>query len=180
MRHSGTSDAEQQTPLGKPKQRDSQPGEHNNMEEKIAELTGKLKTLNFILNKTEEIIQKQNREALDRQETSILTKSRAINNLKEEIEELEFANRQVQKSDRIDSDRSIRVGSTRINPDRLGSARITKNICKMRGKRKISPCSSKSRTQPDQIESTLSTAKSPFCFLVSVSLKFKLIRVDPG
>ena len=33
------------------------------MEEKIAELTGKLKTLNFILNKTEEIIEKQNREA---------------------------------------------------------------------------------------------------------------------
>ena len=76
------------------------------MEEKIAELTGKLKTLNFILNKTEEIIEKQNREALDRQETSILTKSRAINNLKEEIEELKFANGE--------SDEQVQVWSENI------------------------------------------------------------------
>ena len=78
-----------------------------------------------------------------------------------------LSQRQVQKLDRIDSDRSIRVGSSRIDSDQLGSPKI------YAGKREISPCSSKSRTQPDQIESTLSTAKSSFCFLVPVSLKFK-------
>ena len=34
---------------------------------------------------------------------------------------------QVQNSDRINSDRLIRVGSTRINPDRPGSTRIDLN-----------------------------------------------------
>ena len=36
-------------------------------------------------------------------------------------------NRQVQNSDRINSDRLIRVGSTRINPDRPGSTWIDLN-----------------------------------------------------
>jgi len=36
--------------------------------------------------------------------------------------------RQVQNSDRINSDRLIRVGSTRINPDRPGSTRIDLNF----------------------------------------------------
>ena len=77
------------------------------------------------------------------------------------------------KVQRLEGRYKSRTGSTRIarsGSDQPGSTRITKNICKMRGKREISPCSSKSRTQPDQIESTLSTAKSPFCFLVPVSL----------
>ena len=42
---------------------------------------------------------------------------------------LSFENRQVQKSDRINSDRqsgSDQLGSTRINSDRLGSTRIKK------------------------------------------------------
>ena len=36
--------------------------------------------------------------------------------------------RQVQNSDRINSDRLIQVGSTRINPDRPGSTRIDLNL----------------------------------------------------
>ena len=55
-------------------------------------LAGKLKTSNFTLNKTEEIISKHNREASERQQTSILTKIRAVNSTKDEIEELKFIN----------------------------------------------------------------------------------------
>ena len=41
--------------------------------------------------------------------------------------EIYFLNRQVQNSDRINSDRLIRVGSTRINPDRPRSTWIDLN-----------------------------------------------------
>ena len=41
------------------------------------------------------------------------------------------SDRQVQKSDRINSDRPVRVGSTRIDSDRLGSTRIMKKNIKL-------------------------------------------------
>ena len=61
------------------------------MEKKLAELTGKLKTLSFTLGKTEDVIAKENREVTERQGTSITTMIRAVNNLKEFILEQKFA-----------------------------------------------------------------------------------------
>ena len=60
------------------------------MEEKIAELTGKLKTLKFVLGKTDEIIAGGNPDALECQELSIANKVKAVNSLKDEIVELKF------------------------------------------------------------------------------------------
>ena len=48
------------------------------MEKKLAELTGKLKTLSFTLGKTEDVIAKENREVTERQGTSITTMIRAV------------------------------------------------------------------------------------------------------
>ena len=60
------------------------------MEEKIAELTGKLKTLKFVLGKTDKIIAGGNPDVLECQELSIANKVKAVNSLKDEIVELKF------------------------------------------------------------------------------------------
>ena len=61
------------------------------MEKQIAVLGNKIKTLNFRLDRTEEIIGKRDRQALERQLGSIATIVDAVNSLKEEIEEKKFA-----------------------------------------------------------------------------------------
>jgi peptidoglycan hydrolase CwlO-like protein len=57
------------------------------MDKAIAELSGKLKALSFRINKTDELIDKADKEALERQRTSIATISSTVNTLKETIEE---------------------------------------------------------------------------------------------
>ena len=62
-----------------------------NMDKAIAELSGKLKALSFRINKTDELIDKADKEELERQRTSIATISSTVNTLKETIEEKKFA-----------------------------------------------------------------------------------------
>ena len=57
------------------------------MERQIAELSSKIKTLNFRRTKTSEILEKQDRQASERQKQSIINISKAVNELKETIEE---------------------------------------------------------------------------------------------
>ena len=61
------------------------------MEKQIALLGIKIKTLNFRIDRTEEIIGKRDRQAQERQLGSIATIVDAMNSLKEEIEEKKFA-----------------------------------------------------------------------------------------
>ena len=57
----------------------------------ISELNGKLKTLRFRINKTEEIINKHDKEASERHQASIANIASAVNTLKESIEEKKFS-----------------------------------------------------------------------------------------
>ena len=57
------------------------------MERQMAELSSKIKTLNFRRTKTSEILGKQDRRASERQKQSIINISKAVNELKEIIEE---------------------------------------------------------------------------------------------
>jgi Trp operon repressor len=61
------------------------------MDKAIAELSSELKALSFRINKTDELIDKADKEALERQRTSIATISSTVNTLKETIEEKKFA-----------------------------------------------------------------------------------------
>ncbi|CAB4002659.1 Hypothetical predicted protein [Paramuricea clavata] len=61
------------------------------MERQIAELSSKIKTLNFRCTKTSEILEKQDRQASEREKQSIINISKAVNELKETIEEKKFA-----------------------------------------------------------------------------------------
>ena len=61
------------------------------MDKAIAELSGKLKASSFRINKTDELIDKAEKEALERQRTSIATISSTVNTLKETMEEKKFA-----------------------------------------------------------------------------------------
>ena len=56
-----------------------------------AELNGKLKALSFRINKTDKLINKADKQALEIQRTSIATISSIVNRLKETIEEKKFA-----------------------------------------------------------------------------------------
>ena len=60
-------------------------------EEQQTELNGKIKTLSFRVKKTDEILQKDDRVALERQKTSLESMVTAVNTVKESIEEKKFA-----------------------------------------------------------------------------------------
>ena len=57
----------------------------------ISELNGKLKTLRFRINKTDEIIDKHDKEVSERHQASIANITSAVNTLKESIEEKKFS-----------------------------------------------------------------------------------------
>ena len=56
----------------------------------ISELNGKLKALSFRTNKTDEIITKDEKEALERHQASIANITEAVSTQKESIEEKKF------------------------------------------------------------------------------------------
>lgn len=60
------------------------------MEKQLTELGNKIKTLLFRVNKTEDIITKRDRQALERQDGSIASIVETVNALKETIEEKKF------------------------------------------------------------------------------------------
>ena len=57
------------------------------MENTLKELKSKMKTLQFRMNKTTDIVSKRDKEAMERQRLSVATTSKAVNNLKERIED---------------------------------------------------------------------------------------------
>ena len=57
------------------------------MEDTLKELKSKMKTLQFRMNKTTDIVSKRDKEAMERQRLSVATTSTAVNNLKERIED---------------------------------------------------------------------------------------------
>ena len=61
------------------------------MEKAIAELSSKIKILNFRLAKTDELIEKSDKEALTRHKASIDNSTSTVNTLKETVEEKKFA-----------------------------------------------------------------------------------------
>lgn len=61
------------------------------MEKEEAELNAKIKTLRFRVKKTDEILQKDDRVALERHRTSLQSVVTAVTTLKESIEEKKFA-----------------------------------------------------------------------------------------
>ena len=61
------------------------------MERQISELSSKIKTLKFRRSKTSEILKQRDRQASERQKESIINISKAVNELKETIEEKKFA-----------------------------------------------------------------------------------------
>ena len=61
------------------------------MEKQLTELNAKLKTLHFRVKKTDEIIERNDREAAERQKTSLDNITEVVNELKETIEEKKFA-----------------------------------------------------------------------------------------
>ena len=60
------------------------------MEKQLTELGHKIKTLNFRVDKTDDTLAKQDRQALERQQASIASIVEAVNTLKETIEEKKF------------------------------------------------------------------------------------------
>ena len=62
------------------------------MEKLILDLENKLKTLRFREKKTDEVLTKNERPALERQRASLNSIVKAINNVKENIEEKKFSN----------------------------------------------------------------------------------------
>ena len=61
------------------------------MEKMISELNGKLKALSFRTNKTDEIIAKSDKEALERHQASITNITEAVSTQKESIKEKKFS-----------------------------------------------------------------------------------------
>ena len=61
------------------------------MEKMISELNAKLKTLNFRIKKTDEIIAKCDKEALERHKASVANVAEAVNTQKETVEENKFS-----------------------------------------------------------------------------------------
>ena len=64
----------------------------NTVEQKLLELTGKTKALNFAIKKSGELPDSTKTEVLSRQITSIVNRIAAVHALKEEIEEIKFTN----------------------------------------------------------------------------------------
>ena len=61
------------------------------MEKAIADLSGRIKILNFRLAKTDEIIERSDKEALKRHKASIDNSTSTVNTLKETVEEKKIA-----------------------------------------------------------------------------------------
>ena len=57
----------------------------------MSELSNKVKTLSFRRSKTSEVLKKRDGQACERQKQSIINISKAVNELKETIEEKKFA-----------------------------------------------------------------------------------------
>ena len=64
----------------------------NTVEQKLLELTGKTKALNFVIKKSGELPDSTKTEVLSRQITSIVNRIGAVHGLIEEIEEIKFTN----------------------------------------------------------------------------------------
>jgi hypothetical protein len=64
------------------------------MESKLNELTGKFKALNLIMGRVDNLLTEREKESLKRTEQSLRKKTNAIYELKEEIEELKFTNKE--------------------------------------------------------------------------------------
>ena len=62
------------------------------MDKQIAELEGKLKTLNFRLKKTGDVLKKDDRTAFERHKVSVEAQMTSVVKLKESIEEQKFTN----------------------------------------------------------------------------------------
>ena len=60
------------------------------MEKHLEDLNAKVKALNFRINKTKEILEKNDRSSAERQKNSLENVSGAVNSLKEIIEEQKF------------------------------------------------------------------------------------------
>ena len=61
------------------------------MEKAISDLTSKIKALKFRIDKTVDILDKEDKEALQRHKASIASTALTVNTLKEDIEEKKFA-----------------------------------------------------------------------------------------
>ena len=61
------------------------------VEKQLTDLGNKIKTLKFRLSKTDEVIAKRDRQALERHKASITTIVEAVDELKDTIEEKKFA-----------------------------------------------------------------------------------------
>ena len=61
------------------------------MEQQLAEMTGKLWALRFTLNKTDNIITRENEEVSKWQKTSVTNMIKIVSNVKESIKEQKFA-----------------------------------------------------------------------------------------
>ena len=68
------------------------------MEALLNEMDAKIQTLKFTLGKTQTTIESQNVEALKRHEDSLRQKNRAAHDLKENIEEKKFANKESEEA----------------------------------------------------------------------------------
>ena len=69
-----------------------------NMEALLNEMDAKIQTLKFTLGKTQATIESQNVEAMKRHEDSLRQKNRAADDLKENIEEKKFANKESEEA----------------------------------------------------------------------------------
>ena len=61
------------------------------MEKATSDLTSKIKALKFRIDKTVDILDKEDKEALQRHKASIASTALTVNTLKEDIEEKKFA-----------------------------------------------------------------------------------------
>ena len=68
------------------------------MEKLISELNAKLKTLSFRIKKTDEIIAKSDKEALERHKVSVANITEAVNAQKEIIEEKKFSKEETEEN----------------------------------------------------------------------------------
>ncbi len=61
------------------------------MEKQLAELASKVKALRFRVSKTDEVLYRNDREACERQRASIVSSSKVVIELKENLEEKKFS-----------------------------------------------------------------------------------------
>ena len=72
------------------------------MEEKVKELTAKLRALDFAVKRSDEVVKTNSSKAISRHEQSIVTKINACHTLKDSIEEEKNCKRGIRRaSDRV-------------------------------------------------------------------------------